>query len=65
MNYVNTKYRKHHRSSSDEIVVIHQSLMSQQPQLSEIREVGYFMDWIILSSGNNFFVNLDSLSDLK
>ena len=25
VNYVNTKYRKHHRPSSDEIVVIHQS----------------------------------------
>jgi len=25
MDFVNTKYRKHHRLSSDEIVVIHQS----------------------------------------
>jgi len=25
MDFVNTKYRKHHRHSSDEIVVVHQS----------------------------------------
>ena len=39
VDLVNTKYRKHHRPSSDEIVVNHQSPMSQQPQLSELIEM--------------------------
>ena len=39
VDFVNTKYRKHHRPSSDEIIVIHQSLMSQQTQLSELIEM--------------------------
>ena len=39
VDLVNTKYRKHHRPSSDEIVVIHQSPMSQQTQLSELIEM--------------------------
>ena len=38
-DFVNTKYRKHHRHSSDEFIVIHQSSMSQQPQLSELIEM--------------------------
>ena len=39
VDLVNTKYRKHHRPSSDEIVVINQSPMSQQTQLSELIEM--------------------------
>ena len=38
VDFVNTKYRKHHRSSSDKIVVIHQTSISQQTQLSELNE---------------------------
>ena len=34
VNYVNTKYRKHHRPSSDEIVVIHQSEPIERRRLS-------------------------------
>ena len=36
VDFVNTKYRKHHRPSSDEIIVIHQTPMFQQTQLSEL-----------------------------
>ena len=42
---VNTKYRKHHHPSSDEIVVNHQSPMSQQTQLSELIEMVQWPNW--------------------
>ena len=34
VDFVNTKYRKHHRPSSDEIVVIHQSEPIERRRLS-------------------------------
>ena len=45
VDFVNKKYRKHHRSSSDEIVVIHQSSMSKQTQLSELIEMVQWPNW--------------------
>ena len=41
VDFVNTKYRKDHRPPSDEIVVIHQTSISQQTQLSELIEKGH------------------------
>ena len=45
VDIVNTNYRKHHRPSSDEIVVNHQSPMSQQTQLSELIEMDQLPNW--------------------
>ena len=39
VDLVNTKYRKHHRLPFSEFIVIHQSSMSQQTQLSELIEM--------------------------
>ena len=39
VDFVNTKYRKHHRPSSDTFIVIHQTSISQQAQLSELNEI--------------------------
>ena len=39
VDFVNTKYRKHHRPSSDVFIVIHQTSMSQQTQFSELIEM--------------------------
>ena len=36
VDFVNTKYRKHHRPSSDEFIVIHQSEPIERRRLSEL-----------------------------
>ncbi|SVC22214.1 uncharacterized protein METZ01_LOCUS275068, partial [marine metagenome] len=36
---LNTKYRKHHRTSFDEFIVTHQSSTIERRRLSEIREI--------------------------
>ena len=46
MDFVNTKYRKHHRPSSDEIVVIHQSEPIEQRRLSELREMDQIFNFL-------------------
>ena len=44
-NLVNTKYRKYHCTSSDELIVIHQSSMTQRTRLSELIEIDQWPYW--------------------
>ena len=45
VDFVNTKYRKHHRPSSDEIIVIHQSEPIELRRLSEPNEMVQWPNW--------------------
>ena len=42
---LNTKYRKHHRTSFDEFIVTHQSSTIERRRLSEIREIVQSSNW--------------------
>ena len=45
VDLVNTKYRKHHRPSSDEFIVIHQSEPIERRRLSELIEMVQWSNW--------------------
>ena len=48
MKILNTKYRKHHRTSFSEFIVTHQSSTIERRRLSEIREINEIVQRIMI-----------------